>query len=259
MGEEADGVRVSVGFASEKGPRRENEDFAGAVFGPERQRRDVVAAIADGIGGAKGGRVAAETAVRGFLAGFCDLPETEEVRGAAMRVISALNAWIYSLSQRDPALTDMGCTFTALVLHTRTAHVLHVGDSRAYRLRSDRLTLLTTDHTPESELGFDSGFDSVLGRSGILTRALGVETEALLDYASHPLELDDRFLLCSDGVHDALPGSAIVAILCRRAAAEDAARTLVTAALDAGSGDNATALVIDVVGLPAAEPTDIGA
>ena len=62
-------VRASVGFVSETGPRKSNEDFAGAVFGAElpEPRRDVVAAIADGIGGAKGGRVAAEIAVRGFF------------------------------------------------------------------------------------------------------------------------------------------------------------------------------------------------
>ena len=85
MAERVSGVKASAGFASETGPRERNEDFAGAVFGLElpQPRRDVVAAIADGIGGAKGGRVAAETAVRGFLDGFCDLPETMEVRRAA--------------------------------------------------------------------------------------------------------------------------------------------------------------------------------
>ena len=69
------GVRASIGFASKTGPRKANEDFAGAVVGCElpEPRQEVVAAIADGIGGAKGGRIAAETAVRGFLDGFCDL------------------------------------------------------------------------------------------------------------------------------------------------------------------------------------------
>ena len=72
MVERISGVKATVGFASETGPRPRNEDFAGAVFGWElpQPRRDVVAAIADGIGGSKGGRVAAETAVRGFLDGF---------------------------------------------------------------------------------------------------------------------------------------------------------------------------------------------
>ena len=110
MVERISGVKASVGFASETGPRKRNEDFAGAVFGSElpRPRRDAVAAIADGIGGAKGGRVAAETAVRGFLDGFCDLPETMEVRRAAARVLDALNGWIYSQAQRDSKLAGMG-------------------------------------------------------------------------------------------------------------------------------------------------------
>src|SRR5271165_3975849 len=97
------GVRASVGFASERGPRKQNEDFAAAVIGAElpEPRREVVAAIADGVGGAKGGRVAAETAVRGFLDGFWDLPETLEVRRAAARVVDALNAWVHSLGRQD--------------------------------------------------------------------------------------------------------------------------------------------------------------
>ena len=76
--------RPASGFASKTGLRKANEDFAGALIGAElpEPRQEVVAAIADGIGGAKGGRIAAETAVRGFLDGFCDLPETMEVQRA---------------------------------------------------------------------------------------------------------------------------------------------------------------------------------
>src|SRR6516165_5425354 len=90
------GIRASFGFASKTGPRKENEDFAGALSGAElpEPRQEVIAAIADGIGGAKGGRVAAETAVRGFLDGFCDLPETMEVQRAGAKIVSALNGWI---------------------------------------------------------------------------------------------------------------------------------------------------------------------
>src|SRR5947207_3198021 len=111
-------IKASVGFASETGPRERNEDFAGAVFGMElpKPRRDIIAAIADGIGGAKGGRVAAETAVRGFLDGFCDLPETMEVGRAGATVLNALNSWIFSQGRRDNKLSGMGCTCTALVV-----------------------------------------------------------------------------------------------------------------------------------------------
>jgi serine/threonine protein phosphatase PrpC len=245
------GVRARVGFASKTGPRRANEDFAAALYGAElpEPRQEVVAAIADGIGGAKGGRIAAETAVRGFLDGFCDLPETIEVQRAGSRVVSALNGWINTQGRQDPALAGMGCTFTALVLRGRVAHLLHVGDTRAYRLSRDRLTCLTVDHVREDGTG----------RSHTLTRALGVEAEVRLDYAAQPMALHDRFLLCSDGVHGFLAEPEIADILRDRSAPEDTAGALVAAALQSGSTDNCTALVLDVVALPTAGSADISA
>src|SRR6266849_10352426 len=218
MVERVSGVKASVGFASETGPREQNEDFAGAVFGFElpEPRRDIVAAIADGIGGAKGGRVAAETAVRGFLDGFCDLPETMEVLRAGAKIVSALNGWINTMGRQDPKLAGMGCTFTALVLRGRVAHLLHVGDTRAYRLSGDRLTCLTTDHVRQDGSG----------RSHTLNRALGVEPEVRLDYASQPVAPHDRFLLCSDGVHGWLTDERIAQLLRDRAAPEDTAEAL---------------------------------
>jgi len=249
MAEGFAGVRASVGFASETGPRKRNEDFAAAVIGAElpEPRREVVAAIADGIGGAKGGRVAAETAVRGFLDGFWDLPETMEVRRAAARIVNALNGWIHALARQDPELKGMGCTFTALVLRGRVAHLLHVGDTRSYRLRRDRLICLSADHARE---GPARG-------ARVLTRALGVEAEVRLDYAAQPVALHDRFLLCSDGVHGFLTDDSIAEVLRERSAPQDTARALVAAALDSGSTDNCTALVLDVVGLPTADSSDI--
>jgi serine/threonine protein phosphatase PrpC len=244
-------LRASVGFASKTGPRKDNEDFAGALSGAElpEPRQEVIAAIADGIGGAKGGRVAAETAVRGFLDGFCDLPETMEVQRAGARIVSALNGWINTMGRQDPELAGMGCTLTVLVLRGRSVHLLHVGDTRAYRLSADRLTCLTTDHVrPDGA-----------GRSHTLNRALGVETEVRLDYATQPVALHDRLLLCSDGVHGFLPEQRIADIMRERSAPEDTAGALVAAALQSGSTDNCTALVLDVVALPIAGSADVSA
>jgi serine/threonine protein phosphatase PrpC len=245
------GVRASVGFASKTGPRKANEDFAGTVSGSElpEPRQEIIAAIADGIGGAKGGRVAAETAVRGFLDGFCDLPETMEVQRAGARIVSALNGWINTMGRQDPKLAGMGCTLTALVLRGRVAHLLHVGDTRAYRLSGNRLTCLTSDHVRQN------GRE----RSHTLNRALGVEAEVRLDYATQPVTLHDRFLLCSDGVHGFLTEQSIADILRERSAPEDTASALVGAALQSGSTDNCTALVLDVVALPTAGSADISA
>ncbi len=249
MAEAAAGPRASIGFATETGPRPRNEDFAGAANGAElpNPRREVIAAIADGIGGAKGGRVAAETAVRGFLDGFWDLPESLGVRRAGARIVDSLNEWIFALGRRDPDLAGMGCTFTALVLRGRAAYVLHAGDSRAYRLSGERLSRLTEDHLRSGP-----------GGRQVLTRALGVETEVRLDYLDLPAALHDRFLLCSDGIHGVLAEHTIGDILRARSAPADTAHALVSAALAAGSDDNCTALVLDLVGLPTAEAADIG-
>ena len=211
------------------------------------ERRDVAAAIADGIGSAKGGRVAAETAVRGFLDGFWDVPETMEVRRAGARILDSLNAWINAQGRQDANLVGMGCTFTALVLRGRLAHLLHVGDTRAYRLNANRLLRLTADHVRDDR-----------GESPVLTRALGIEAELRLDYTSHPVALHDRFLLCTDGVHGSLVDEAIADVLRVRSAPEDTARALVEAALEAGSTDNCTVLVLDVVALPTARSVDVG-
>lgn len=238
-----------MGIASECGRRRRNEDFAAGCLGTATQRMEqgVAAAIADGIGGAKGGREAAELAVRGFLDGYYAEPVTWSVQRAASTVVAALNRWIFAMGRADPTLAGMGCTFTALVLRGRTAHVLHVGDTRLYRLQGDRLALLSQDHAlHRPEL------------SHVLYRAIGIEDAVRLDYAAHPLGLHDRFLLCSDGVHAVLSDKRIAELLRHRSAPEETARDLVGAALAAGSEDNASALVLDVVALPPADQTSLG-
>ncbi|HUB49916.1 MAG TPA: protein kinase [Acetobacteraceae bacterium] len=249
MSEDLATPRVSIGTHSAIGPRPHNDDFVGAVLGSQiaAERRDVAAAIADGIGSTKGGRVAAETAVRGFLDGFWDVPETMEVHRAGARILNSLNAWVYAQGRQDANLAGMGCTFTALVLRGRLAHVLHVGDSRAYRLNGQRLLRLTEDHVRDDR-----------GKSPVLTRALGIEAELRLEYSTHPIALHDRFLLCSDGVHGSLVDDAIADVLRVRSAPDVTARTLVDEALAAGSTDNCTALVLDVLALPTARSADVG-
>jgi serine/threonine protein phosphatase PrpC len=242
-----DGVRASVGFYSDTGPRPDNQDFAAALLGWELRppRHDVIAVLADGIGGAKGGRVAAETAVRGFLDGFCDLPETMPVQRAAAAIGTSLNNWIYTQSQRDSLLAGMRCTFTTLILRGHSAHILHACDSRVYRLLNANLVCVTSDHLRLTEDSLE------------LTRALGVEANLRLDYLVQPAALHDRYMLSSDGVHGALAQETIAAILRNHAAPQDAAHALVEAALERGSDDNCTALVLDIVQLPAATTADI--
>src|SRR5262249_9062541 len=143
------GLQVAVGSHTHQGGRRTNEDYAACyVAAPARQPAiGLIAALADGMGGAKGGRVAAEMAVRGFVDGCLGMPITLGVPQITALAADSVNRWLHTLGRSDARLNGMACTLSALVLCGRRAHLLHVGDSRIYRLRGDELTLLTTDHT----------------------------------------------------------------------------------------------------------------
>jgi serine/threonine protein phosphatase PrpC len=237
-------LRVEIGFCTETGRRRDNQDYVATCTGPHGPGsfQGVVAVVADGVGGHAGGREAAETAVRGFVEAYYAQPETLGVARASGRALEAINGWIAAQGRVDPKLAGMATTFSALIFSRRTAFLAHVGDSRAYRLRDADLEQLTTDH--------------VLGRgeaAHALLRAIGFEDTLRVDHASHALRLHDRFLLCSDGVHGFLRRDRIRDLLAERVSPQEAAEKLVAAALEAGGDDNATALVGDIVDLPPAD------
>lgn len=239
-----DSLQLRVGCATAAGKRADNQDFVAALL-PTNSRLETqgaVAAIADGVGGYAGGRVAAEITVRGFIDAYYGLPETLGVERAAARALTGINRWVLFQGRNDTLLRSMACTFTALIVRARQAHVVHVGDTRIYRLRGRQFTCLTQDHTHAHP-----------DLSHVLHRAVGIDAEVRADYAVHSIEAHDRFLLCSDGVYERLPRTRLFELLAQRSEPQDSAQRLVDAALEAGSQDNATALVLDVLALPAAD------
>lgn len=240
-------LQVRVGFFSETGKRSRNEDYVAACFTrPGISNREVVAAVADGVGGHKGGREAAELTVRGFIDAYYSLPETMGVRRRAVRGLEAANGWIYAQSHVDPNLSGMSCAFSSIILSRRLCHVIHIGDTRAYRLSEGHLEQLTKDH--------------VAGRGDfahVLNRAVGFEDFARFDYATIAVRQHDRLMLCSDGVHGSLPAHRLKELLGERTPPDESARAIVEAALAAGSSDNTTAIVIDVVDLPPADRNEL--
>jgi serine/threonine protein phosphatase PrpC len=241
-------LRFEIGYASERGKRPDNQDYVAARVGRPRidARRAAVAAVADGVGGAKGGRQASELTVRCFFDGFFNLPGSLGIRQAAARALDAINSWIVAQGRADPNLAGMATTFTALILSGRAGHCVHVGDSRLYRFREGGLEQLTEDH--------------VVGRGEsrhVLRRAVGLEHAVALDHAAFPLHPHERYLLCTDGVHGSLRDAQMREILGQRQSPESAASSLVAAALAAGGADNATALIIDILDTPPAEEAEI--
>jgi serine/threonine protein phosphatase PrpC len=238
---------VQVGLSTDRGARERNEDFVACLL-PGDGRPALIAAVADGVGGAKGGRVAAESAVRLFFEAQDGLSPLRGIKANAVTALGAINRWLHAQRHSDPNLDGMACTFTALILRGRQMHLVHVGDSRLYRLRDGALVRLTTDHVPARSAM----------RNG-LTRALGAEPDIRIDYETEAVRLHDRYLLCTDGVHGALADRVLRDELDRRGAPEETARKLVAAALQARIGDNATALVVDVVALPDPDQFDLEA
>jgi serine/threonine protein phosphatase PrpC len=232
---------TSVGVASEIGPRPENQDFAGFYAGTalERIAHGSIAALADGVSGGKGGRIAAELAVRSLIEGFYQQPDTIGAAASAARVLTPYNRWLVSMG-RSEAMAHSATTLTAIVFKGRRADVLHVGDSRAWLFRDSRLICLTQDHT-----------HSHPDQRHILYRALGIEDRLRLDHHDVALALHDRLLLTSDGVHGSLSMRQIERMLGVRNSADEDAKRLVDAALEAGSQDNCSAVIIDIVALPA--------
>ena len=234
-------LETQCGFATEAGKRESNEDFIAFYLGTEEERAiyGSVAIITDGIGGTGGGRYAAELAVREFIDAYYEQKETLGVKRMAENSLISINRWIHSQSQRDSAHKGMGTTFSALIFLGSQVHVIHLGDTRIYRLRNNRLECLTTDHVHHHP-----------DLQHVLTRALGIDDTVHIDYSQHNLNLHDRFLLCCDGIHTSLPDKKIQQLLSLNQSTQDHAQTFVQEALQAGSHDNVSALVIDILKLP---------
>ncbi|WP_327754819.1 protein kinase (plasmid) [Sphingobium sp. SJ10-10] len=234
-------LRVAAGHASEQGARPDNQDFVGIYAATETERihHGMIAALADGVGGARGGRIAAELAIRALIEGLYDQPDTIGTPAAVRRVMAPFNRWLAAMG-RTETMAHAATTFTALILKGRRAHLCHVGDSRAWHYREGRLTLLTEDHSRSHP-----------DQKHILYRALGIEEHLRLDHHEIVLAEHDRLLLTSDGVHGSLSPKRLEKLLGARNSAEADAIAIVDAALSAGSADNASAVVLDVVSLPA--------
>ena len=226
-------LQIESGFASETGLRPRNEDY-GAVSAPG-DKRGVVAAIADGIGGAPGGREAAELAVRTFIDVYAAASSKLSLTEAAEAAVAAANTRILDTGRADRRLSGMGTTFSALIIEGKEALTVHIGDSRIYRLREATLSRLTEDHNLHAE-----------GFPHILTRSLGTHDRARPDIEAQDIRDHDRILLCTDGVTSVLSDAQIAGILRSHPVPAAAAKRLAEAALAAGGTDNATALILDV-------------
>jgi serine/threonine protein phosphatase PrpC len=228
--------------------RRHNEDSY--VSAPP------VFAVADGMGGAQAGEVASALAANTVVESLADHSVNAEERVVAL--IKAANLRVHQRASSDASVSGMGTTMTVALLGDEgTVTIGHVGDSRAYRLRDDRLEQLTDDHSLVAELVRRGELTpeeaAVHPQRSVITRALGTEADVDVDVFSVEAEDGDLYLLCSDGLTTMVDADTIADILRRNRGSLDAAtHALIKAANDRGGDDNITAILFAVADADAA-------
>ncbi len=246
-------MRVTLGQHSQAGRKPVNQDFHGAAIPAEPQlsTKGIVIALADGISSSAVSQVASAAAVRGFLDDYYCTSEAWSVSRAAQRVLDATNSWLNAQTQRSDARFDRDrgyvCTFSALIFKGREAHLLHVGDTRVYRLHAQALEQLSEDHRVRV-----SSVETYLGR------ALGAGPTVDIDYRSWFVEVGEVYMLATDGAYEHLDAAAVHAALAAHADDFDAAAAALTAtALARGSLDNLTVQLVRIDALPDARASQL--
>ena len=250
-------VRVKACGLSDVGlTRAHNEDY----FEIDPQHRLYV--VADGMGGHSHGEVASQIAVntiRDFIAKTSDKDTTwpfgmdtrlERHSNLLKMAVRMAHDHVLRAISRDGSLYGMGTTVVGLLLGGQTAAVAHVGDSRAYRLRAGRLEQLTQDHTWVNEQVVAGFLSKEQARShplkNVVTRALGGESDVLVDVKEMEVKSGDLFLLCSDGLTGMLSDTDIRDRLASGRSLHEICRTLINDANARGGIDNVTVVLLSI-------------
>ena len=242
--------RFSAVGRSEVGLHRSGNEDSALING-------ALIAVADGMGGHAGGEVASRVAIQ-TLAEVLPLlnnneMDPESLEDFLLNSILDIDSEIRETANADDRLSGMGTTLTALALYREKVYVLHIGDSRAYRLRGKEFSQLTKDHSLVQEL-IDSGAITEAEapfhpQRSVLTNVLMGEGNITPLLISYDVKAGDKFLLCSDGlnnvlsnkeIHDALNTSDPISTLIERTYSGGAPDNVTVVLAEVGSTDSAT-------------------
>ena len=260
-------VSLAVWGATDKGREREgNEDAIfphsgvdSSIFEPGPRhlaQKGQLLIVADGVGGAKGGREASHWAIRVAVERYYDTSGPDLGTDLKSAVEIANNS-LYQYNQ-STGTGEAGCTMAAAVIYGNTLHVANVGDSRVYLLRNGQIVQLTRDHTLTQQK-IDQGIirpeqaETDSGRH-VLTRSMGAAQTVQVDLFP-PLQLasGDVVLVCSDGLTDMLTDAEIIRSIGNNSP-KQAVRRLIAAANRSGGVDNISVIIAQV----GARPSPVG-
>lgn len=243
---------MEVYFQSDIGKRRKsNQDYT-ATF--TNQKNQLLALLADGMGGHQAGDIASRQAVEeiGIAWEATMIDDSEKAVQWFLQHIQQTNQRIFEKGQSQPTLSGMGTTLEVVTLLDNHLALAHVGDSRIYLFREQRLIALTEDHSLVNALLKSGEITQEMAenhpRKNIITRSLGMPGSLEVDVAIHKIQDHDQLLLCSDGLTNMVSEPKITQILLEAASLQDASQRLIDEANAKGGLDNITVLLIDVGG-----------
>jgi serine/threonine protein phosphatase PrpC len=248
---------------SDLGLRRANnqDSYTVSLAGNQRDyiQRGHLFMVADGMGAHAAGELASKIATDVVPLTYHKLRDKSPPEALLAAVLDA-NAQIYARGQASPEFKGMGTTSTVLVLLPQGALLAHVGDSRAYRVREQKIDQVTFDHSLVWELQatgqkYDGPISNFIGKN-IITRSLGPNPNVLVDLEGpHPCQDGDIFMLCSDGLSGQVQDAEIGAVLVCLPPAE-AAQALVDLANLRGGPDNITVICVRMLDRQVAQQSD---
>ncbi len=245
---------ISVGSVTNSAGRPPNEDSIVAKPVPAPHGTDgpsYLLAVADGMGGHQGGEIASKLAVD-LLVDLFSREAPQDVAGSLKQAYRRANEAIYGQGHGEAGQQGMGTTMVSAVVRGKYVTIANVGDSRAYLIRSRQLTQITQDHSVVGEQVTRGELTEEQARKSpernLVTQALGL-SESLDRRMPSIYELsllpEDRLLLCSDGFFDVLKTDDYLAVALN-SEAQSAASGLAQLAIERGTTDNVSAIVMEV-------------
>lgn len=210
----------------------------------------VLCAVADGIGGQKGGALASETVLKHIAKCIKDASKFDDIENAHLylhKLVLDCHSKLLEISEKDESVASMGTTIVGVYMEKSFGLVFHAGDSRLYCIRNGKIIRLTRDHSLENYLkGITKEYEPTF-KSGIITNCLGGGEGSPCEPEINKLTFlkGDALLLCSDGLTDMLEDKAIETLLSGGEELQVKGKKLVDAANGSGGVDNITVILIE--------------
>ncbi len=213
---------------------------------------DKIFAVADGMGGHRAGEVASSMAIdilKKRAGEFEEGDTPQRIQKMLKEALDEVNDAIVKKGETQGDYLGMGTTLTAFHISERRIFLVHIGDSRAYLIRKEKITKLTQDHTLVADMVGKGEISEEEARihplKNILVRALGTDVKAEADLLSEEVQPGDRILLCSDGLSSMLRDEEILSIVNESESLENACQRLIDTANTNGGEDNITVVLVE--------------